>query len=71
MNTQKTKPEEAEEKVEEESEPTTEDLKPQPRPKLAPRGIETFTVCRKYDARNWTVYSSLALPASKGRYRHL
>jgi hypothetical protein len=26
-----------------------EDLKPQPRPKLAPRGIETFTVCRQYD----------------------
>ena len=26
-----------------------EDLKPKPRPKLAPRGIETFTVCRQYD----------------------
>ena len=49
MNTQKIKPKEAEEKVEEESDSTTEDLKPQPRPKLAPRGIETFTVCRKYD----------------------
>ena len=26
-----------------------EDLKPKPRPKLAPRGIETFTVCRQHD----------------------
>lgn len=26
-----------------------EDLKPKPRPKLAPRGIETFTVCRQLD----------------------
>ena len=26
-----------------------EDLKPKPRPKLAPRGIEAFTVCRQHD----------------------
>jgi hypothetical protein len=26
-----------------------EDLKPKPRPKLAPRGIEMFTVCRQHD----------------------
>ena len=27
----------------------TEDLKPKPPPKLAPRGIRSFTVCRQYD----------------------
>ncbi len=26
-----------------------EDLKPKPMPKLAPRGIEAFTVCRQHD----------------------
>ena len=26
-----------------------EDLKPKPSPKLAPRGIETFPVCRQHD----------------------
>ncbi len=41
-----------EDENEEESSGTTieqEDLKPKPRLKLAPRGIETFTVCRQYD----------------------
>jgi len=28
---------------------TTEELKPKPPPKLAPRGIRTFTVCRQSD----------------------
>tara|TARA_R100001129_G_scaffold112345_1_gene77341 strand:+ start:210 stop:530 length:321 start_codon:yes stop_codon:yes gene_type:complete len=27
----------------------TEDLKPKPPPKLAPRGIRSFTVCRQHD----------------------
>ncbi len=27
----------------------SEDLKPKPPPKLAPRGIRTFTVCRQHD----------------------
>ena len=27
----------------------TEDLKPKPPSKLAPRGIQTFTVCRQHD----------------------
>jgi len=27
----------------------TEDLKPKPPPRLAPRGIRSFTVCRQYD----------------------
>ena len=34
---------------EESTDEQKEDLKPQPRPKLAPRGIEAFTVCRTYD----------------------
>ena len=33
----------------EESESETEDLKPKPPSKLAPRGIRSFTVCRQHD----------------------
>ena len=34
---------------EEEKSSGVEDLKPKPLPKLAPRGIRTFTVCRQSD----------------------
>jgi hypothetical protein len=34
---------------EEEKSNEVEDLKPKPLPKLAPRGIRTFTVCRQSD----------------------
>ena len=34
---------------EEEKSSEVEDLKPKPLPKLAPRGIRTFTVCRQSD----------------------
>ena len=34
---------------EEEKSSGAEDLKPKPLPKLAPRGIRTFTVCRQSD----------------------
>ena len=45
------KPEEAapEEVAPEEVAPEEVDLKPKPPPPLAPRGIRTFTVCRKRD----------------------
>ena len=45
MNSEDEKPEE----ITEEAALESEELKPKPRPKLAPRGIETFTVCRQYD----------------------
>ena len=35
--------------TEEEKTQEVEDLKPKPLPKLAPRGIRTFTVCRQSD----------------------
>ena len=35
--------------VEETKEEELDSLKPKPPPKLAPRGIRTFTVCRNYD----------------------
>ena len=35
--------------TEEEKSHEVEDLKPKPLPKLAPRGIRTFTVCRQSD----------------------
>jgi|TARA_S200002703_G_C3629548_1_gene193335 hypothetical protein len=35
--------------TEEEKSQEVEDLKPKPLPKLAPRGIRTFTVCRQSD----------------------
>jgi hypothetical protein len=35
--------------TEEEKTKEVEDLKPKPLPKLAPRGIRTFTVCRQSD----------------------
>lgn len=35
--------------IEEEKSQEVEDLKPKPLPKLAPRGIRTFTVCRQSD----------------------
>jgi len=62
------------------------DLKPKPPSKLAPRGIETFTVCRQHDETgvsgegviiegvvlgNRSVYCSLALSSATRRYRYL
>lgn len=35
--------------LDDESEEREEDLKPKPPPRLAPRGISTFTVCRRSD----------------------
>ena len=35
--------------IEEEKSQEVEDLRPKPLPKLAPRGIRTFTVCRQSD----------------------
>ena len=35
--------------AEEKKEGELDSLKPKPPPKLAPRGIRTFTVCRNYD----------------------
>jgi len=48
MSSKKTKNEKQDENIEEESKDQT-DLIPKPPPKLAPRGIDTFTVCRRQD----------------------